>query len=31
LIADKLAQNEPPTDKELRTLREEVDKDKLYI
>lgn len=31
LIADKISQNEPPTDKELQVLREEVDKDKFYI
>jgi glutaconate CoA-transferase subunit B len=31
LIADNLVNNEPPTEKELNTLRNEVDKDKLYI
>lgn len=31
LIADDLKTNEPPTDQELRVLREEVDPDKLYI
>ncbi len=31
LIADKLSQNEPPTDKELHILRDEIDKDRLYI
>jgi glutaconate CoA-transferase subunit B len=31
LIAEKLAQNEPPTDKELHTLRDEIDRDRLYI
>jgi len=31
LIADKVGINEPPTDKELKILRENVDPDKLYI
>ena len=31
LWSDPLGQNEPPTKDELRVLREEVDKDKLYI
>lgn len=31
LIADNLINNEPPSEKELNTLRNEVDKDKLYI
>lgn len=31
LIADKISQNEPPTEKELRILRDEIDKDRLYI
>lgn len=31
LVSDKLLQNEPPTDKELHVLRDEVDKDRLYI
>jgi len=31
LLPDKVGRNEPPTDEELRILREEVDKDKLYI
>lgn len=31
LAADKVSQNDPPTGKELRTLREEIDKDRLYI
>jgi glutaconate CoA-transferase, subunit B len=31
LIADKIAENAQPSDEELRVLREEVDKDKLYI
>ena len=31
LIADEVQQNPPPTSKELRVLREEVDKDKFYI
>ena len=29
-IADKVTQNEPPTEEELRVLREDVDPDKLY-
>jgi len=31
LIADKVEENPPPTAEELRILREEVDKDRLYI
>lgn len=31
LVADNVVQNEPPTDEELRILRDEVDKDRLYI
>ena len=31
LMADEIEENPPPTDEELRILREEVDKDKLYI
>ena len=31
LVADDLMENEAPTDEELRILREEVDRDKLYI
>jgi len=31
LVADKVATNPEPTDKELRLLREEIDKDKYYI
>ncbi|EKD49964.1 MAG: 3-oxoacid CoA-transferase, beta subunit [uncultured bacterium] len=31
LIADKIEQNAPPSDEELRILRDEVDKDRLYI
>jgi glutaconate CoA-transferase subunit B len=31
LFADTVTENLPPTDKELRILREEVDRDKLYI
>lgn len=30
LWAEPLEQNEPPTSEELRVLRDEVDKDKLY-
>jgi glutaconate CoA-transferase subunit B len=30
-MADNVSQNEPPTAKELKILREDVDKDKLYI
>jgi glutaconate CoA-transferase subunit B len=31
LMADEIEANPPPTDEELRILREEVDKDRLYI
>ncbi|MBU0506671.1 MAG: CoA-transferase [bacterium] len=31
LVADNVTENDPPSAKELRILREEVDKDKLYI
>ena len=31
LIADQVEENPPPTDEELRILREEVDRDHLYI
>lgn len=31
LFADEVGRNEPPTDEELRVLREEIDPDKLYI
>ncbi|MBU0504774.1 3-oxoacid CoA-transferase, partial [bacterium] len=31
LIADNITENAAPSDEELRVLREEVDKDKLYI
>jgi glutaconate CoA-transferase, subunit B len=31
IIADKVEENPPPTAEELRILREEVDRDKLYI
>lgn len=31
LVAEDVAENPPPTPEELRILREEVDKDKLYI
>jgi len=31
LIADEVVENPPPTQEELRVLREEVDKDKFYI
>jgi glutaconate CoA-transferase subunit B len=31
LIADEISSNSPPTDEELRILREEVDRDRLYI
>ncbi len=31
LIADRVEQNPPPTPEELRILREEVDRDRLYI
>jgi len=31
LVADKVVENPPPTPEELRLLREEVDKDHLYI
>jgi glutaconate CoA-transferase, subunit B len=31
LVADNVTENAPPTAEELRILREEVDKDKLYI
>jgi glutaconate CoA-transferase subunit B len=30
-MADEVTKNKPPTDEELKILREEVDKDKLYI
>jgi glutaconate CoA-transferase subunit B len=30
-ISDQVEKNEPPTAEELRILREEVDKEKLYI
>jgi len=31
LLATKIEENPPPTEEELRILREEVDKDRLYI
>jgi glutaconate CoA-transferase subunit B len=31
LIADSVTENPPPTEKELKVLREEVDKDRFYI
>jgi glutaconate CoA-transferase subunit B len=31
LIAEKVIENHPPTEQELRVLREEVDRDKFYI
>jgi glutaconate CoA-transferase subunit B len=31
LIADGVTENPPPTEKELKVLREEVDKDRFYI
>ncbi len=31
IVPDQVGRNEPPTDEELRILRTEVDKDKLYI
>jgi glutaconate CoA-transferase subunit B len=31
LVAEHLAENPPPTAEELRILREEVDRDRLYI
>lgn len=31
LLADEITENPPPTDQELRILREEVDKDRFYI
>ncbi|MEO0102783.1 MAG: CoA-transferase [candidate division WOR-3 bacterium] len=31
IIPDKVGENEPPTEKELKILREEVDPDRLYI
>jgi glutaconate CoA-transferase subunit B len=31
LLADKIEENPPPTAEELRILREEVDKARLYI
>ena len=31
LLADEITVNEPPSPKELRILREEVDKNKFYI
>ena len=31
IIADKVGKSEPPSDEELYILREEVDRDKLYI
>ena len=31
LVADKVTENKPPTDEELKKLREQVDPDKLYI
>ncbi len=31
LIPEKIGENEPPTEEELKVLREEVDPDKLYI
>jgi glutaconate CoA-transferase subunit B len=31
LVADEVVENEPPTEEELRILREEVDRHRLYI
>jgi glutaconate CoA-transferase subunit B len=31
IIPDEVGQNEPPSEEELRILREEVDRAKLYI
>jgi hypothetical protein len=31
LLAEEIVENPPPTSEELRILREEVDRDKLYI
>ena len=31
LVADKVAVNPEPTEKELRLLRDEIDKDRYYI
>ncbi len=31
LVAEQVAENQPPTAEELRILRDEVDKDRLYI
>ena len=31
LLADEITENPPPSDEELRILREEVDKDRFYI
>ena len=31
LVADEITENPPPSTKELRILREEVDKDRFYI
>jgi glutaconate CoA-transferase subunit B len=31
VLAEKIEENEPPTDEELRFLREEIDRDRLYI
>ncbi|MBI2341605.1 MAG: 3-oxoacid CoA-transferase, partial [Deltaproteobacteria bacterium] len=31
LMAERIQQNEPPQEKELHTLRDEIDKDRLYI
>jgi glutaconate CoA-transferase subunit B len=31
LMAEQIEENEPPTEEELRVLREEVDPEKIYI